>query len=311
MKTKIEEFCARSRYRNPHLYTDSAVCGQDYVVCPVSNARMLIIRTDYITNVLSMTVEEYDRLYPHVQKRCVAHQNNIRAGIQKIDPETGLTKYQLSQRKAQQKLSAVDANGVSGYKRKGQKTRATHMNKVDELGRNGYQRQANYRLTTVLENGLTVEENAHIKQKETLISNNKTGSGGASKQSKRVLSPIIDLLLQNNIKFYFDSTEYGIKDPKTGLYYFYDLTIPDFKITFEYQSSAWHADPRLTEDEWAKWCPPRGKKKTPEEVLQYDYDKARSLYKNRGITTYYVWQKTEKQDIEDGLCLLKTLITKF
>ena len=74
---------------------------------------------------------------------------------------------------------------------------------------------------------------------------------------------------------------------------------------------AWHADPTLTEDLWSSWKPPRGKLKTATEVLTYDYDKARSLYKHRGFVTYYVWEKSHKQDIENILCLLKTLNTKF
>jgi hypothetical protein len=114
-----------------------------------------------------------------------------------------------------------------------------------------------------------------------------------------------------NVKFYFDSQEYGINDIETGNYYFWDLTIPDHNITIEYQSSAWHADPTLTEDEWKSWNTPKGQKRTAHEVLTYDYNKARSLYKNRGIITYYVWEKTQEDDIERILCLLKTQITKY
>jgi hypothetical protein len=81
-------------------------------------------------------------------------------------------------------------------------------------------------------------------------------------------------------------------------------------IAIEYQSNAWHANPFLSDAEWKNWKPPRGKKKTADEVLKYDYDKAKSLYKHRGYLTYYIWQKFEKENIEEILCLLKTLTMK-
>lgn len=301
MDAKLTEFIKRNKKRNQHLYAVGTVAGYDYVVCPISGERLNMIKENYIIKILGMKIEDY----PPIQKICTKRKENIKTGLQKIDSSTGLTKYELGQCKARNILKQVDVNGVSGYARKGQKTRATHMSNIDEFGRNGYQRQVDARLTTVLENGLTIEQNAHRKQKETLIQNNKTGTGGASKQSKKVLDPVITFLKENNINYYFDKQEYGIKDVETGNYYFWDLTIPDRKIAIEYQSSAWHADPTLSESEWNVWQPPKGKKRTAHEVLTYDYTKARSLYKNRGIVTYYVWQKTQKINIEEILCLLK------
>jgi hypothetical protein len=185
------------------------------------------------------------------------------------------------------------------------------MDNVDEYGRNGYTRQAHKRLTTILPNGLTVEENAHLKQKETLITNNIGGTGGASKISKKKLKPILDFLMENNIEFYFDETEYGIKDTDTQNYYFYDLTILKYNITIEYQSNAWHSNPTWNEITWNNWCPPRGKKKTALESLAYDYNKARSLYKFRNIVTYYVWEDTADNDVRDIICLLQTMNMKY
>jgi hypothetical protein len=304
--TKIEEFIKRNKKRNAHLYANEAVEGYDYIVCPISKERLSMIKDNYITKILGMTVEEY----PKCQRTCVKRTENIKHGLQKIDDITGLTKYEKSQVKARHKLKQVDETGLSGYKRKGQQTRATHMSRVDEFGRNGYRRQADYRLNTVLPNGLTIEQNAHIKQKEKLIANNSTGAGGASKLSKKVLTPILEYLDTNNIKYYFDLNEYGLKDVDSVNYYFYDLTILQFNIAIEYQSIAWHPDPTMNEDEWNNWMPPCGKKKLASVVLQYDYNKARALYKHRGITTYYVWQRTQDVDVKELLCLLKTLNTK-
>jgi len=306
MQKKLIEFIERNKIRNQKLYADDKVEGYDYVVCPISGARLSMIKNNYITNILGMQVDEY----PNVQRTCQKRKENIKNGLHQIDPVTGITRYEAGQVQARQILKQVDSDGLSGYKKKGQKTRATHFSRVDEFGRNGYRRQADARLTTVLENGLTVEQNAHRKQRDTLIKNNKSGINGASAESKKVLEPVIRFLKENNIKYYFDTEEYGIKDLDTGKYYFWDLTIPEYFIAIEYQSSTWHADPTLSESEWATWKTPKGVKRTAQEVLDYDYNKARSLFKHRKIVTYYVWKKTQETDIKDILCLLKTQIMK-
>jgi len=311
MKTKLETFIKRNRRRNAHLYLPGLVDNVDFITCPVSNERLLVIKTTYIIKILEMTVDEYDNLYPGVRGMSPAFLTNIKNGLAVLDEATGMSKYETAQIKARATLRQVDHTGKSGYKRKGEKTRNTHMNKVDELGRNGYRRQANYRLTTVLPNGLTIEQNAHVKQKATLMKNNISGTGGASKASIKALTPIINLLSEHNVIFYFDKQEYCFKDPDTGNHYFWDLTIPSINATIEYQSNAWHADPAMPDNLWDTWKPPRGKTKTAAEVLEYDYNKARILHKHRGFVTYYVWENTYKQDVEDILCLLKTLNMKF
>lgn len=311
MKTNLELFIHRNKKRNAKLYDPSAVENYDYVVCPASKERLSMIKSTYITNILGMTVAEYDRLYPGVRRVTPKRKLNIKAGLHEIDATTGLTKYKVGQAKAKQSLLAVDSNGLSGYDRKGQKTRATHMANVDALGRNGYRRQADARLSTVLENGLTVEQNAHIKQRNTMLVTYSTGTGGASKVSKRVLAPIIEYLQSNNIEFLFDKKEYAIKDPDSGNYYFFDLTILPFNLTIEYQSNAWHANPQWSDEKWNSWSPPKGEKKTAKSVLEYDYKKAKALYKNRNIRTYYVWEDSADADVQELLCLLKTLNMRY
>lgn len=139
---KIEQFKKRNRKRNAHLYLDEKVEGTDYIVCPVSNERLSMIKSSYIERVLGMSVEEYDMLYPSVRGVSQARKNNIKKGLHEIDPSTGKTKYQISQEKAKAVLSEVDEHGISGYKKKGQKTRATHMANINEFGRNGYSQLA-------------------------------------------------------------------------------------------------------------------------------------------------------------------------
>ena len=138
MNTKLTEFIKRNRKRNAHLYISGLTEGYDYVVCPVSGERLSMIKDNYIVKVLEMDPERY----PATQRICHRRKENIQAGLQEIDPVTGLTRYEIGQQKAREILKQVDSSGQSGYARKGQKTRATHMSRVDELGRNGYSRLA-------------------------------------------------------------------------------------------------------------------------------------------------------------------------
>lgn len=134
MKTKLDIFKLRNQKRNSHLYQPGLTEGYDYVVCPISNERLSMIKDNYITNILDIPVSSY----PVVQRTCKKRKENISNGLKEFDTVTGLSKYELSQQKSKAILSAVDANGISGYKKKGEKTRSTHMANIDALGRNGY-----------------------------------------------------------------------------------------------------------------------------------------------------------------------------
>jgi hypothetical protein len=142
MKSKLEQFIKRNKKRNAHLYHSGMTEGYDYIICPASSERLSMIKSSYIEKVLEMTVIEYDLLYPGVRGACRKRTENIKLGLTAIDPVTGLTKYEVGQVKARAILSQVDADGMSGYDRKGIATRATHMSNVDEFGRNGYSRLA-------------------------------------------------------------------------------------------------------------------------------------------------------------------------
>jgi hypothetical protein len=134
MKTKLEQFISRNKKRNKHLYLADLVEGHDYVVCPISQARLSMIKDNYITKILEISVDSY----PQCQRICEKRKQNIKQGLHQIDVQTGLTRYEIGQQKAQQTLKQVDSTGLSGYDKKGQQTRATHMNKIDQFGRNGY-----------------------------------------------------------------------------------------------------------------------------------------------------------------------------
>lgn len=138
MNTKLQQFVKRNKKRNAHLYANESTLGYDYVICPVSGERLSMIKDNYITKILGIPVEDY----PQTQRICNKRKENIKSGLQQIDSATGLTKYEVGQIKAREILKTADSTGLTGYDRKGQKTRATHMSNVDELGRNGYSRLA-------------------------------------------------------------------------------------------------------------------------------------------------------------------------
>ena len=140
--SKLEEFIKRNRKRNAKLYKSGLIEGEDYIICPVSNERLRIIKSTYITNVLGMTVEDFWKHYPTTQRVCRKRSETISNALKQIDEETGLTKHKLSTVKAKETLSKIGKDGLSGYKRKGQKTRSTHMSNIDRYGKNGYSRLA-------------------------------------------------------------------------------------------------------------------------------------------------------------------------
>lgn len=141
MATKLEEFIKRNRNRNADLYQVGLIENIDYVYCPISDCRMVSMGR-YITETLGMTHDEYDRLYPNNVKIAQSLSKRIKKGVQEIDPVTGLTKYELGQKKARETLSTPDENGVTGYDKKGKKTKATHMSNVNAHGQNGYSQLA-------------------------------------------------------------------------------------------------------------------------------------------------------------------------
>jgi hypothetical protein len=308
--TKLEEFIKRNRRVNKSLYLDTAIEGVDYVICPVTNARMRLIKSTYITKILGMTVEDYLTKYPNLQRVCSARIESVKAALRSIDPETGLTKHQLSCVKSKQSSSRIGNDGLTRYQRSARRTRETHLKTIDELGRNGYQLQAHKRKTTILENGLTVEQNAHIKQKLKCIQTEKRVNKGASKISKVRLGPILEFISRHQIKRYFDMNEFGLRDRDAGKFYFFDLVLPTFGVAVEYNSNAFHADPRLDDTKWEQWKPAKGVGAAGDR-LAYDYNKARALYKRWGYITFFVWENTYEQDVQDILCLLETMNTKY
>jgi hypothetical protein len=93
-----------------------------------------------------MTVEEYNDRYPTLQKVCKDRVVKIKSSLHSTDPNTGLTKHQISSTKSKLSSSEVGCDGLTRYQRSAKKTRETHLTTIDKDGRNGYQRQAHIRM---------------------------------------------------------------------------------------------------------------------------------------------------------------------
>lgn len=77
---------------------------------------------------------------------------------------------------------------------------------------------------------------------------------GASRESKKVLTPIIRELQKRNIQFFFDSTEFRVDVGSGQTRYHLDLYVPSLNLNVEFNGSAWHPDfTQLTESEWNSW----------------------------------------------------------
>jgi G:T-mismatch repair DNA endonuclease (very short patch repair protein) len=306
--TKLEEFQKRNKKRNARLYDGDAIVGIDYIVCPASGERLSLIKTNYITNVLEMTVAHYDELYPGVrQVVSKSRVTNISNGLKVVDPVTGKTKYELSQDSAKQTLSKIGDDGLTGYERKGQSTRATHMAAIDENGRNGFERLVFNRKNTFLEDGLSVEQHSHIKRNSKRASGEYKRIRAASKASKKALRPLIEHLELHGVRYYFDETEYGIRDTESNKHYFFDLVVPEYNIAVEFQGKAWHSNPSWDNDQWDSWTRVKGDRIKSCESIKYDYDKARALYRERGYATYHIWEDSVNTDMALLISYINTL----
>jgi len=120
----------------------------------VSNQRMSMIKSNYIENVLGMTVNEYNILYPGIKKISERRMDNVKTGLRAINPENGLAPKDIAAQKTKNILLQHGEDGLTGYERKGLKTKETHMNNVDGLGRNGYSQLAATATMTKASKGL-------------------------------------------------------------------------------------------------------------------------------------------------------------
>lgn len=154
---KIKKLKQRQEKREADgLYHADAQEGHDYIVCPIAEVRFTKIKKGHITGTLGMTEEEYYALFPDLkgkvaqrlkdrisqgQKTKLAYYDD---GSPVLDEQGNhITADQWGRQKARDTLNEIDPEtGKRRYDMLGEKTRDTHMSKVDEYGLNGYQRIA-------------------------------------------------------------------------------------------------------------------------------------------------------------------------
>ncbi len=140
--TSLEAFVKRNRIKNKHLYEDGMVENVDYISCPLCNERLIMLSELHLKKCHGIDNEILEQSHPNYPRSCEARLNRISVSLKVIDEETGLTKHEKAMTKAKESLSTPDEFGVTGYQKLGNKTRETHMNNIDEHGRNGYSRIA-------------------------------------------------------------------------------------------------------------------------------------------------------------------------
>jgi hypothetical protein len=154
---KIRRLKSRQEAREKDgLYHPNSIEGEDYIICPITNVRFTKIKKGHITGTLGITEDEYYELFPELKgkvanrlkKRISEGQKTKMAfyddGSPVLDKDgKHLTGDQWGRLKARQKLNEIDPEtGMRGYDKLGEKTRNSHLSKVDENGLNGYQRIA-------------------------------------------------------------------------------------------------------------------------------------------------------------------------
>lgn len=139
MTNKIQEFIKRNRKRNASLYMDSAVLGVDYVECPVSKERLVMITKPYITNVLGLDPDVYFGMYPNIQKVASAKSTRTSETMNKTD-SNGVSIKDMKSAKISATKKAIDSDGTSIAMRAAKKASKTR--------------------TTITENGMTNAQNS-------------------------------------------------------------------------------------------------------------------------------------------------------
>ena len=116
-----------------------------YQTCPLTGMRKAIFDNRTVS-ILGFTYDEYvtyliknDLPAPN---KTTGFMDDVNAKLREKDPETGKSKRDLLNEKSRATLLEVGEDGLTGYERKGIKTKETHLANVDSNGLNGYERIA-------------------------------------------------------------------------------------------------------------------------------------------------------------------------
>ena len=123
----------------------------------------------------------------------------------------------------------------------------------------------------------------------------KNLGGTVSKESTRFIERIIDIYNLEGKEYYYDKNEYRLERLEDGRFYYYDFTIPDFKLIVEYHGVGFHPNPEWDPDTWTKWLHPYNKK-SANHIYVLDRQK-KEVAEQNGFNVIEIYS----DDIEKGL----------
>lgn len=138
---KIKTFIKRNEKRNSHLWNNDLIEDLDYIICPITRTRLSMLKKNYIENTLGIPIDEFKQMYPTQKMICDRRIENIKNGLNKIDPDSGQTIHHRTVIKTQEKLNQVSKDGKTGHEKRIESSVKGNLNNIID-GKNGYQRAA-------------------------------------------------------------------------------------------------------------------------------------------------------------------------
>lgn len=149
---------------------------------------------------------------------------------------------------------------------------------------------------------IAARSDATAKRDASMAKKGKQYSTSASKESIEFFTPIYESLLDLDPKMWiylgaFGRREYRLAEiinqkPK---HYFYDFTLPQYKLIVEYNGHKWHPRrSRLQQTEWDNWVNPRQPSMRAEDKEQHDLAKIATANKY-GFILIEVWDDEPKE----------------
>jgi hypothetical protein len=83
-----------------------------------------------------------------------------------------------------------------------------------------------------------------------------------------------------------ENGEYGVKDRKNNLYFFYDFVIPELNLCVEYHGNYWHCNPLLYDESYKH----KQIGKNASDIWKKDQIKLDCIRQVKGIDVFVVWE---------------------
>lgn len=139
---KFNDYLKQRKKRCPELFDGSLKENYDYLVCPITGIHYTKHSARYC-KIIGISKDRLLELIPDYQWTAPVVIDKTKEKFNEIDPETRLTVHQKAHKKAMETLNSIDPEtGKRRYDMLGEKTKESHLKKVDENGMNGYQRIA-------------------------------------------------------------------------------------------------------------------------------------------------------------------------